>query len=1469
MKHTLTLLFLLTTSLMAAEVNLIPRPTKLTSRAGNFTLRKAPVIAAPATLANEARHLTELLTTATGWRPTVSQTLSADITLRLNSSLSDLGDEGYALRVTPQGALIEAAKPAGVFYGIQTLRQLLPVEIDSPQPVTGVKWSMPCVEIRDVPRFGWRGFMLDSCRHFQSVETVKLVIDQMARQKINRLHWHLTEDEAWRIEVPGYPELTAKGAWRSGREDGKEVARYGGFYSVKDIKEIVAYARLRHVLVYPEIEMPGHSTAAIYAYPQYGCDGKPVIPGAPGELGIASFSANGRRAFCPSRPETYQFLEDVSLKISALFETPYIHIGADEVPREQWDQCPRCKAFIEKEKLRDNVGLQHFFGKRMSAFLRKHGKQPIYWGVDLEHGIPEGMIVQGWHPGESAIAAKNGFGTINSDCRGTYLDFPAGPADTGYGSPYLGTLPIEAVYKFEPVPAGLTPEQARLVMGSEAALWTEYVPEHKLTTKIFPRMFAFAEIVWSERQPRDFQEFKQRMTPHLQRLELVNIPYFGQQAGSRAIGTWSPDKLKAGETILEIDATAAIQKLPGSYQASFRFSGGQHALEIRSVALLRAGVEVSRDTHAGLAGGRHENQNYLLAIPDTKNGRFTLRATVAGIGGTDSNGEVLLEPAPPAPQTPADGIKSSSFRVDPNYLSRHDVVYQSPMQLEAEGFPLGNGDMGGLIWTHDNGIELQINKNDVWSGPEDGNGAPNAMCVPRHCARVKVDFGMPVFSWTHLVNDFEGRLSLVKGEASFQAKSGFAQTKVRSWLPQDRNVWVIECENAWNAKFLENGASMARVGLERLGSRAFGGWYAGGFSRNPESGLTNTATAIVGRDMILEENSNNMRFTVACRILSADTTPQRLNNHLAEGLISQPRFTVLVSVATKDDAADPRAAAIALLDNAERATVAKLRADKDEWFAKFWAKSFVKLGDDYLENIYYLRRYLMGIGSRGKYPVVFNGGLWRWNRDVINWITPHHWNTQQQYWGLCVQNDCDLMRPYLETYQRMAAQPGMAQLAARRGAPNDAILLAEMHQFDGTMVDADRGDMKNAHTQAAQVASRFWETYEFTGDTNYLEATAYPFMKKAANFYLQKLKWDEAKKVFTMSGSNYEDGGGHGPVPNPVADRVCIEALFRSCTQAAAALKTDAELAKRWQHVLDHLWEFRLVTEKDINGEVIATSDVPAKYGVKQWALGGAIAFPGGIIGVNHKDTPIGKAVMTYIRSLNGYMYSHHPTPVIAARMGDGDEALKLLKDGISEMQYFPSGLFFNCRGYPSKLYDLDLKVNLIGGPGRPTIKWRDFFQCGMETISLCGTAMNEMMMQSNEGKIRVFPAIPGEWKSSPLAFKLLARNGFLVSAERKNGETAQVTIQSQRGLPCRLQNPWPGQTSVVFDSDKKSTPLTFRKDADDVIGFETKQGREYIVIKSGVAPVTAPTIFTASPNTAPKKLGATRMLGIGKGFEQ
>ena len=445
----------------------------------------------------------------------------------------------------------------------------------------------------------------------------------------------------------------------------------------------------------------------------------------------------------------------------------------------------------------------------------------------------------------------------------------------------------------------------------------------------------------------------------------------------------------------------------------------------------------------------------------------------------------------------------------------------------------------------------------------------------------------------------------------------------------------------------------------------------------------------------------------------------------------------------------------------------------------------------------------------------------------------------------------------------MSEKPEMKALAAQRGAKNDAILLAEMHNFDGSMVDQHRGDMIYAYTQAAQVASIFWEVYEFAKDKEYLRKTAYPFMQKAANFYLQKLSWDESRKVFTMNGSVYEDGNGFGPAKEPESDREYIESLFRSCIQASNELGISGEHIAKMQNVLDHLWPRIFVKNSKYPGGEVVSPTNGGRYEVHGWAIGGLAAFPSGNIGIDQQNTQLGKAVMTFVKGTES-MYSHHPTPVIAARMGMGDDALRLLKTGIQTMQYFPSGLMFNCTGYPDQIYQLDFKKNMVG---RINLLWKDFYQCGRETTSLISLCLTEMMIQSQENKIRIFPAIPNEWKNKDLAFKLLARKGFLVSANWQKGVVGSVSITSRLGGECLLQNPWPGKTVHIRKGSKRSL-VAVRKNVNDVLAFNTVAGEQYHITMEGNSAPSAPVLYQSKPNDKPKKSAwGSRMLGVEAGM--
>ncbi len=436
------------------------------------------------------------------------------IILRLNRSLfSGVGAEGYELSIDPSSVEISAAHPAGLFYGLQTLLQLMPADVfaDQPSSKSVDHIALPCLRIVDKPRYSWRGFMLDCCRHFFPKEFIKKCLDLMALHKLNRFHWHLTEDQGWRIEIKKYPELTRIGAFRT------EVAgnRSGGFYTQDDVRDIVAYAAERHIMVIPEIEMPGHSTAAIAAYPELSCTGGPfeVSP----QWGVF------KDVYCVGNDHTLEFLENVLDEVISLFPSPYLHIGGDECPKERWEACPRCRARMAAEGLKDGVELQSWFTRRIEAFLTSRNRQLIGWDEILEGGLAPRATVQSWRGKDGGIAAaRQGHDVIMSPTSHCYFDYYQGrpefePLAIG------GDLPLSYVYTFEPTPAELSADEARHILGGQANLWTEYIadPDHA-EYMMFPRLCALAEALWSESAARDWGSFILRLEVHQRRLEQMS-----------------------------------------------------------------------------------------------------------------------------------------------------------------------------------------------------------------------------------------------------------------------------------------------------------------------------------------------------------------------------------------------------------------------------------------------------------------------------------------------------------------------------------------------------------------------------------------------------------------------------------------------------------------------------------------------------------------------------------------------------------------------------------------------------------------------------------------------------------------------------------------------------------------------------------------------------------------------------------
>ncbi len=410
------------------------------------------------------------------------------------------GAEAYSLAVSPDGIRIRASSAAGAFWAVQTLRQLLPPDVERGTAASPL--HLPVVTIADEPRFAWRGSLVDVGRHYLPPAFIKRYIDLLALHKMNVLHWHLTEDQGWRLEIKRYPRLTSIGAWRT-ENDG---ARYGGFYTQAEVRDIVDYARWRQVTVVPEIEMPGHASAALAAYPEFSCTGE--TKAVPTTWGVFE------DVFCPGKEETFQFLQNVLDEVMALFPSKVIHIGGDEVPKAHWKACPLCQQRMKAEGLQDESELQSYFIRRIGNYVRSKGREITGWDEILEGGLPAGTTVQVWRDIEHArTSVKLGARVVASPTSHTYINTsPAG-------------LPLARVLQFNPVPDGLSADEAARIVGGEATLWSEGIDEANFDAMAFPRLAAFAEALWSG-QPRSLAEFKTKLeAAHYPRLRALGVTY--------------------------------------------------------------------------------------------------------------------------------------------------------------------------------------------------------------------------------------------------------------------------------------------------------------------------------------------------------------------------------------------------------------------------------------------------------------------------------------------------------------------------------------------------------------------------------------------------------------------------------------------------------------------------------------------------------------------------------------------------------------------------------------------------------------------------------------------------------------------------------------------------------------------------------------------------------------------------------
>ena len=518
----------------------IPAPVSLVPMEGNFTFSdnsKIILTELNSETKLSADFLAQLIKNPTGLNIPVEQGKKENprsVFMSIDPSIAN--KEGYELKITPEMITVRSKSSIGLFYAVQTIRQLLPVDVENEQKVEGLILTVPACEIKDEPQFAYRGMHLDVGRHFFPVDSIKRYIDMIALHKMNTFHWHLTEDQGWRIEIKKYPKLTTIGGFRKETIVGKGSEKpqvfdgkpYGGFYTQEEVKDIVAYARSKFVTIIPEIEMPGHSLAALTAYPELSCTGGPFEVGT--KWGVFS------DVYCAGKESTFKFLEDVLTEVIDLFPGTYIHIGGDECPKDRWKKCPDCQNRIKEEGLKDEKELQSYFISRMEKFLISKNRKLIGWDEILEGGLAPEATVMSWRGVNGGInAARQKHDVIMSPYNDVYLYIyqcePEGqPLAAG------GYLPLEKVYAFNPVPSVLNEAEKKYILGLEGCLWSEYVDNPNLLEyMVYPRMFAIAETGWTPTLKKDFNDFLSRFETVKKRYDAIGINYFkGEYRNTKA-----------------------------------------------------------------------------------------------------------------------------------------------------------------------------------------------------------------------------------------------------------------------------------------------------------------------------------------------------------------------------------------------------------------------------------------------------------------------------------------------------------------------------------------------------------------------------------------------------------------------------------------------------------------------------------------------------------------------------------------------------------------------------------------------------------------------------------------------------------------------------------------------------------------------------------------------------------------------
>ncbi|MHA1443162.1 MAG: beta-N-acetylhexosaminidase [Candidatus Hodarchaeales archaeon] len=501
-------------------VNIIPQPVEVQENVGFFLLDSDTQILYHSEFKNIVDYLLTMLRISSGYNleSEIYQKEESNSIMLIHDSRTDrMQKEGYALEVSSENIIIRSKSSNGIFYGIQSLRQLFPREIETKEKSVGIDWKVECLSVEDYPRFAWRGFMFDEGRHFHGIKVVKRLLDLLALYKMNKFHWHLTDDQGWRIEIKKYPKLVEIGSKRKRTQTGgirsfltrqKSNKTHEGYYTQDEIIEIVDYAKNLFIDVIPEIDIPGHSMAAIASYPEYSCTGGPFE--------VATTWGIKKDVLCPGKERTFEFVQNILLEIMELFPYPVLHIGGDEVPKSRWTKCLDCQTKKKELKIADEDQLQNYFIDRVTNFLVKNRRIPMGWNEVLHDDLLPEMIVQHWLKGDEQVEQhlRSGRKFVISRFFYYYLDYD-----------YLMT-PLSKTYNFEPIPPTLESEFHGNILGIEAPLWTEWVPnQRRIDWQTFPRLIAVSETAWSQIYNKNYLSFKKRLDFHLKRLDLLDVKF--------------------------------------------------------------------------------------------------------------------------------------------------------------------------------------------------------------------------------------------------------------------------------------------------------------------------------------------------------------------------------------------------------------------------------------------------------------------------------------------------------------------------------------------------------------------------------------------------------------------------------------------------------------------------------------------------------------------------------------------------------------------------------------------------------------------------------------------------------------------------------------------------------------------------------------------------------------------------------